>query len=122
VYAFTQDYTNYSRGYFADYYQCYGPTTTAPAKCYSPSATLTDTERATHQSHELRLSMPGDWRLRAVAEAFWEKFEIYDQANWEYRSLPACTAADNVGCLSKSFQRRIRRLVIPMYVIRASRT
>jgi iron complex outermembrane receptor protein len=96
----TQDYTNYSRGYFADYYQCYGPTATTPAKCYSPSATWNDTERATHQSHELRLSTPDDWRVRAVAGAFWEDFKIYDQANWEYRSLPACTATDNVGCLS----------------------
>ena len=96
----TQDYTNYSRGYFADYYQCYGPTATAAAKCYSPSASWSDTERATHQSHELRLSTPDDWRVRAVAGAFWENFQIYDQANWEYRSLPACTATDNVGCLS----------------------
>jgi iron complex outermembrane receptor protein len=96
----TQDYTNYSRGYFADYYQCYGPTAAGPAKCYSPSASWTDSERATHQSHEVRLSTPDDWRLRAVAGAFWENFEIYDQANWGYRSLPACTATDNVGCLS----------------------
>ena len=97
----TQDYTNYSRGYFADYYQCYAPTATAAGKCYSPSASWSDTERATHQSHELRLSTPDDWRLRAVAGAFWEDFEIYDQANWEYRSLPTCTATDNAGCLSK---------------------
>lgn len=96
----TQDYTNYSRGYFADYYQCYGPTASAPARCYSPSATWNDSERATHQSHELRVSTPDDARVRAVTGAFWEDFKIYDEANWQYRTLPTCTASDNVGCLS----------------------
>lgn len=71
----TQDYTNYSRGYCADYYQCYGPTSTAPAKCYSLSATWNDTERATHQGHELRVSTPDDWRVRAVAGAFLGGFQ-----------------------------------------------
>jgi iron complex outermembrane recepter protein len=95
-----QDYTNYSRGYFADYYQCYGATASAAARCYSPSATWNDSERATHQSHELRISTPDDARVRAITGAFWEDFKIYDEVNWEYRTLPACTAADNVGCLS----------------------
>ena len=96
----TQDYTNYSRGYFADYYQCYGASATAAAKCYSPSATWSEQEHATHQSHELRVSTPDDWRLRAVAGAFWEDFKVYDQTDWRYRTLPACTADNNVGCLS----------------------
>src|SRR5882672_3788722 len=37
------DYTNYSRGVYADYYQCYGPGTggdfNLQSTCYSPSAT-----------------------------------------------------------------------------------
>src|ERR1700728_3923858 len=35
------DYTNYSRGFYADYYQCYGPSAYHPnltSTCYSPSA------------------------------------------------------------------------------------
>ncbi len=96
----TQDYTNYSRGYFADYYQCYGPSVTGTARCYSPSASWSDTQRETHLSHELRLSTPDDQRVRLVGGAFWEDFKVYDRNNWMYRTLPACTDQNNVGCLS----------------------
>jgi len=96
----SSDYTNYSRGFYADYYQCHGASVNGPARCYSPSATWHDTERATHQSHELRISTPDDWRIRTIAGAFWEDFKIYDEANWQYRTLPSCTASNNVGCLS----------------------
>ncbi len=96
-----QDYTNYSRGYFADYYQCYGASASAgPARCYSPSATWSEVERATHQSHEFRLSTPDDWRLRAVGGLFWEDFKVYDQTNFNYRTLPTCTTTLTTGCLS----------------------
>ena len=67
----SQDYTNYSRGYFADYYQCYGPSVTGTATCYSPSASWSDHEHSTHQSHELRLSTPDDRRIRAIGGFFW---------------------------------------------------
>jgi hypothetical protein len=55
-----QDYTNYSRGLYSDYYQCHGaePAHGLTATCYSPSTTWNETERNTHQSHELRLSTP----------------------------------------------------------------
>ena len=56
------DYTNYARGVYADYYQCYGPgayTPNLPSKCFSPSATWRSIERNTHQQHEFRLSTPG---------------------------------------------------------------
>jgi iron complex outermembrane receptor protein len=97
-----QDYSNYSRGVYADYYQCHGaqPADGLPSTCYSPSATWNDTERNTHQSHELRLSTPDEWRLRGIVGAFWEKLQIQDQLNWQYKTLPACTATDNVGCLT----------------------
>ncbi len=51
-----QDYTNYSRGLYSDYYQCHGaePTHGLAATCFSPSTTWNETERNTHQSHELR--------------------------------------------------------------------
>ncbi len=95
-----QDYTNYSRGYFADYYQCYGASVTGTPTCYSPSASWADHEHATHQSHELRLSTPDDRRIRAIGGVFWEDFKVYEQTNWMYRTLPACTDTNNVGCLS----------------------
>jgi iron complex outermembrane receptor protein len=95
-----QDYTNYSRGYYADYYQCVKPTSTTAARCYSPSATWQEAERATHQSHEFRLSTPDDWRWRAIGGAFWEEFKVYDQTEFNYKTLPACTVTVTTGCLT----------------------
>jgi len=81
-----QDYTNYSRGLYSDYYQCHGaePTHGLAATCFSPSTTWNETERNTHQSHELRVSTPDDWRLRGIVGAFWEELQIDDQLNWLY--------------------------------------
>lgn len=96
-----QDYSNYSRGLYADYYQCHGaePTNGLASTCYSPSATWNETERNTHQSHEARLSTPDDWRLRGIVGAFWENLVIEDQLNWQYKTLP-CTVTVTVGCLT----------------------
>ncbi|HEY6926820.1 MAG TPA: TonB-dependent receptor [Steroidobacteraceae bacterium] len=97
-----QDYTNYARGLYADYYQCHGaePANGLQSTCYSPSTTWNETERNTHQSHEIRLSTPDDWRLRAIAGAFWEKLQIQDRLNWLYKTMPACTDTVTVGCLT----------------------
>jgi iron complex outermembrane recepter protein len=97
-----QDYTNYARGLYADYYQCHGPEPTNGLKstCYSPSTTWNETERNTHQSHEIRLSTPDDWRMRGIVGAFWEELQIDDQLNWAYKTLPACTASEPFGCLT----------------------
>ncbi len=97
-----QDYTNYARGVYADYYQCHGANAAQglSSTCYSPASTWREQERNTHQSHELRLSTPDDWRFRAIGGAFWEDQRIYDQTDWAYKTLPACTASDNVGCLT----------------------
>ncbi|HTV95177.1 MAG TPA: TonB-dependent receptor plug domain-containing protein [Steroidobacteraceae bacterium] len=97
-----QDYTNYSRGLYSDYYQCHGaePAHGLTPTCYSPSTTWNETERNTHQSHELRLSTPDDWRMRAIVGAFWEELQIDDQLNWLYKTLPACTASVMYGCLT----------------------
>jgi iron complex outermembrane receptor protein len=97
-----QDYTNYSRGLYSDYYQCHGaePAHGLAATCYSPSTTWNETERNTHQSHELRLSTPDDWRLRGIVGAFWEELQIDDQLNWAYKTLPACTSSVTYGCLT----------------------
>lgn len=110
-----QDYTNYARGVYASYYQCYGPgsggysaaggyaiygggdKTIKNSHCYSPSATWREQERNTHQTHELRLSTPDEWRLRGIVGGFWEELRIYDQTDWAYKSLPNCTGPVPAG-------------------------
>jgi outer membrane receptor protein involved in Fe transport len=95
------DYTNYARGVYADYYQCYGPGTgynsTLTSTCFSPSATWHSTERNTHQQHEFRLSTPDEWRLRAIAGAFWESNKLDDQTGWNYKTVPSCTSNGDAG-------------------------
>jgi outer membrane receptor protein involved in Fe transport len=97
-----QDYTNYARGIYGDYYQCHGPEPQngLVSTCYSPRTTWNETLRTTHQSHELRLSTPDSWRLRGIAGLFWEDLRIYDQLNWLYKTLPPCTATVQFGCLT----------------------
>jgi outer membrane receptor protein involved in Fe transport len=108
------DYTNYSRGLYADYYQCYGQYTAAfvgqpnqlPPKCFSPSNTWHSVERNEHFQNELRFSTPDNWRLRGIVGAFWEDNKLYDQTAWNYKNIPPCTAngapgtPGNTGCLS----------------------
>lgn len=90
-----QDYTNYARGVYADYYQCLGPTKAFPNRspqCYSPSATWRDTDHDTHLSQELRVSTPTEWRIRGTAGFFWEKFQVEDNADWGYATAPGYTS------------------------------
>jgi iron complex outermembrane recepter protein len=95
------DYTNYARGVYADYYQCTSPAETGTTgKCYSPSALWRETDTATHDSQEFRLSTPDDWRVRAIGGLFWEDYKIAENIDWMYKSLPACTASANTGCLT----------------------
>jgi iron complex outermembrane recepter protein len=87
-----QDYTNYARGVFAFYYQCAGYSANpADGQCYSPSTIWRESERNTHQSHELRLSTPDDWRIRATVGGYWEKYSILDQTQWGYVTIPTCS-------------------------------
>jgi len=89
------DYTNYARGVYAGYYQCYGPTVYDPtltSTCFSPSATWHSDEQNKHEQHELRFSTPDDWRLRAIVGGFWEKNTLYDQTGWNYKNVPPCTS------------------------------
>jgi outer membrane receptor protein involved in Fe transport len=80
-----QDYTNYARAWYGAYYQCANPgPTPATAQCFTPSSTWRDRERSAHQSHELRLSTPGDWRIRGVGGLFFENYRIQDQTDWFY--------------------------------------
>jgi outer membrane receptor protein involved in Fe transport len=107
----TGDYTNYARGVYADYYQCYGPTSYNPgpplsSTCYSPSSLWHSVEQNKHFQNELRFSTPDEWRLRGIVGAFWEDNKLWDQTAWMYKQLPPCTTNDspgtggNRGCLS----------------------
>ncbi|MBV8308493.1 MAG: TonB-dependent receptor, partial [Gammaproteobacteria bacterium] len=94
------DYTNYARGLWGYYYQCSGFSKSydPPSKCYSPAATWTDTERLVHQSHELRFSTPDDLRIRGLLGLYYEKYSIYDDTEWLYRSVPECSPSLPTEC------------------------
>jgi iron complex outermembrane receptor protein len=101
------DYTNYARGVYADYYQCYGPgsggNNSLKSTCFSPSASWHSAEKNEHQQHEFRLSTPDDWRLRAIAGVYWEADKLYDQTGWMYKTVPSCTSdtgAGNTACFT----------------------
>ena len=95
-----QDYTNYARGKWGYYYQCTGFSKSydPPSKCYSPASTWQDTERMTHQSHEIRLSTPDDWRARGLAGIYYEDYKVDDDTEWLYRSVPECSPSLNTEC------------------------
>jgi outer membrane receptor protein involved in Fe transport len=98
-----QDYTNYSRGRYAYYYQCVGVSYSskkgnASASCYSPVDTWHDDERNTHLSQEVRLSTPDDWRLRGLVGLFYEDYKIEDNTAWYYRSVPNCSPDLTSNC------------------------
>jgi outer membrane receptor protein involved in Fe transport len=106
------DYTNYARGLYADYYQCYGPGTAGSTNpltstCFSPSATWHAVEKNEHLQQEIRLSTPDEWRLRGIAGVFYEVNKLWDQTGWNYKSIPSCTSSGtpgidpgNTGCYS----------------------
>jgi outer membrane receptor protein involved in Fe transport len=78
-----QDYTNYSRGLYASYYQCV-ISGGAATQCYSPSAYWRDHEEDKHLSQEVRVSTPTDWRLRALGGFFWEDFQVQETTDFFY--------------------------------------
>jgi iron complex outermembrane recepter protein len=97
-----QDYTNYARGVFGYYYQCagYSPTNPAAGKCYTPSTSWVDKEKNTHETHEIRLSTPDEWRLRAIGGVFYEKYVIEDDTEWQYKTVPTCSPTLDVDCFN----------------------
>jgi iron complex outermembrane recepter protein len=101
-----QDYSNYLRSVKGSYYACIGsgagyfnsasfPALTGkPLQCYPPVGSWYDSVRNTHQTHELRVSTGEDRRLRALLGAFWEKFVIDDNMNFNYLAIPQCSPAN----------------------------
>jgi outer membrane receptor protein involved in Fe transport len=101
-----QDYSNYMRSFVGSYYACIGTgagyfnpgnfpgahpgLAGRPLQCYSPVGDWHDTVRNVHQSHELRFTTNADYRLRGLFGAYWEKFVIYDNMNFNYLGIPQC--------------------------------
>jgi iron complex outermembrane recepter protein len=96
-----QDYTNYARGVFGYYYQCAGYAAGKPSAgtCYTPSTIWQENLKNTHQSQELRVSSPDDYRIRGLVGVYWEDYDIVDQTFWHYVTVPICTPSGlNVNC------------------------
>jgi outer membrane receptor protein involved in Fe transport len=94
-----QDYSNYMRSTHGSYYACSGKgasyfyfRSNKPTTCYAPVGSWRDQVKNTHVSHELRLSTDQDYRLRGLVGAFYEKFNIYDDMNFNYMPMPQCNA------------------------------
>jgi iron complex outermembrane receptor protein len=97
------DYSNYSRSVGGMYYECTGGGTgfgTAAPVCFSPVSNWRDEVRNTHLSNELRFQTPDDWRIRAIGGVFQENFRIYDDMNFNYKSIPACNPQNLAIALS----------------------
>lgn len=92
------DYTNYARGVWASYYQCTGYSGASVDKCYSPSATWNNVTENVNQSHEFRLSTPSDKRVRVIAGLFYEKRELNDDVDWQYKTVPECVIGGPDSC------------------------
>ncbi|RDS80062.1 TonB-dependent receptor [Dyella psychrodurans] len=99
-----QDYTNYSRSAGGMYYQCTGTSAGLSSAgkpiCYSPAGYWNDTVGSTHQSHELRLSTPEDYRFRVTGGLYYEDFDIQDHMRFNYLTIPSCTPANLAGALA----------------------
>jgi iron complex outermembrane recepter protein len=98
------DYTNYARATYGTFYQCTGGHTYwnngGTAYCYAPNAYWTDQIKTTHQSHEFRVTTPEGKRIRAIVGAYYESYKIQDDNDWDYRTIPGCTASTlNTVCV-----------------------
>ncbi len=104
------DYTNYARGVYGDYYECYGPGTggdfSLTSTCFASPAPVQSHQQDRHWQHELRAQTPGDWRLRGIVGLYEEDNVIYDQTQDLYRTVPPCTSngppgtPGNTGCFA----------------------
>ncbi len=88
------DYSNYSRSVGGMYYECTGGSTgfgSAAPVCFSPVSSWLDVVRNTHLSNEFRVSTPDDWRIRGIVGVYQENFRIFDDMNFNYKTIPSCT-------------------------------
>ncbi len=95
----TADYSNYTRSAGGFYYSCAGGGApigkgVGPLTCFSPVMSWHDYVKTTHQSHEIRVSSPEELPLRGLVGVFWEDFDIKDDMNFLYKTIPSCTPAN----------------------------
>ena len=89
------DYTNYSRTLYGQYYECTGGGAgllgKGPLTCYSPITSWKyDSVRSTHLSNEVRVSTPDNWRLHAPSAApSMRTSRIYDTMDFNYKTVPS---------------------------------
>ena len=104
------DYTNYARGVYGDYYQCFGPgsggnSSLAPT-CFSPVGPVKESLRNRVTQNELRVQTPDSWRLRGIVGLYEEDNVIRERTAYYNETVPACTSngapgtPGNSGCLS----------------------
>jgi iron complex outermembrane recepter protein len=102
-----QDYTGYSRSAGGMYYQCTGTSAGLSSAgkpiCYSPVGYWNDTVASTHESHELRLSTPEDYRFRVIGGLYYEDFNIDDHMRFDYKTVPSCTPTNLANALAGGY-------------------
>lgn len=102
-----QDYTNYSRSAGGMYYSCTGTSSGLSSAgkpiCYSPIGYWNDHVGSTHQSHELRLSTPEDYRFRVIGGLYYEDFNIDDHMSFDYKTIPSCTPQNLASALAGGY-------------------
>jgi iron complex outermembrane receptor protein len=116
----TMDYSNYARSAYGFYYSCTGgpggggfgaggsggpgvpPGGTTPI-CYTPVTSWRDQVTNSHNSQEIRLSTPDDWRARGILGAYWEDFEIIDNMNFLYKTIPSCSPENLANALAGGY-------------------
>ena len=93
------DYTNYSRGVYADYYQCYGKIRQDADMLL---AELVVAYQRAESPHAKRISAEHAGRLAGARHrrAFYEDNKLFDQTSWMYKSIPECTADLATGCFT----------------------
>ncbi len=93
------DYSNYLTSGAGSLYDCTGKgagyfVTAKPTTCYAPVGDWVDTVHNTHQSHEIRLTTSDENRVRGTFGAYWEEFVIHDDMDFDYLTIPQCSAAN----------------------------
>jgi outer membrane receptor protein involved in Fe transport len=95
------DYSNYLTAKHGSYYSCSGAgagyayfRSSKPTTCYPAVGSWRDQVENDHQSHEFRVQTSDDNRLRATVGAYWEKFNIKDNMNFNYMPIAQCTPAN----------------------------
>src|SRR5215470_12989343 len=107
-----QDYSNYLRSTAGSYYGCIGPGAAffndvffkslagKPLRCYAPVGYWHDSVDHSHHSEELRITTSEEHRVRALVGAYWEKFVIYNNMNFNYLVIPQCSPENLTAALA----------------------